>query len=69
MEFETNAGHGLSGAIQVEITAEQFPAITDYCLRDPEFQGLIASNLERVVIEYLTAAEAQIKAAKTDRPD
>lgn len=68
MEFETTAEQGLTGAIHVRITPEQFPAITGYCRRDAGFQTLIADNLERVVEEYLTAAEAQVAAAQQDKP-
>ncbi|GHB99286.1 hypothetical protein [Cerasicoccus arenae] len=64
MELQSTTGRGFQGTLHVTITAEQFPAITRHCLGDPEFQQLIADNLERVVEEYLNAAEIQVAATK-----
>jgi len=68
MDLESTHGRGISGQLQVEITADRFPAITEACLADENFRTLIAENLERVVEEYLTAAEDQVAAAKA-QPD
>lgn len=66
MQLEHMPNRGLSGTLEVRITADRFPTITEACLADAEFQKLIAGNLERVVEEYLTAAEDQVAAAKSD---
>jgi len=60
MELESSASEGFRGTLEVEITADLFPELTRRCQGDPEFQELIATNLARVLEEYLKAAEAQI---------
>lgn len=66
MELETTPNRGLVGKLEVQITPDRFPTITEACLADAAFQKLIAENLERVVEEYLNAAEDQVAAAKAD---
>ncbi|WP_269542036.1 hypothetical protein [Cerasicoccus fimbriatus] len=69
MELQSNANRGYQGTLQVTITAEQFPALTRLCAGDAQFPKLIAENLERVVEEYLHAAEQQVTAAQGQNPD
>ena len=68
MEWTATGSTEIRGTLDVRITPGQFPQIAQRCQGDPEFQQLIADNLERVIEEYLHAAEEQIAKMAANPP-
>lgn len=69
MDWTTATPSEFRGTLEVRVTAEEFPEIARRCAGDPDFQRLIADNLERVVEEYLHAAETHIAKMAANPPE